>query len=88
MKFRDLLLEAEKIYAGIRDASTVSYDLKPLWDYPVLLEAYLAMLRQPDDDAHQHSFEVLARLLCPEFLRTAHRLGAFPAESLEIASGG
>jgi hypothetical protein len=86
MQVQRLLDEAEKIYAGIHDADTQRDDLRPLWDFPVLLEAYLAMLRNPTDE-HLTSFQVVAKLVCPQFLSTRKTLGAFPEHSLETVAG-
>lgn len=88
MKIHDLLHKAEKIYAGIADADTRNDDLKPLWEYPVLLESYLAMLRHPTDDHHFRNFHIIAELVCPRFIQTACAIGALPNRklSLETAS--
>lgn len=67
MQTEYLLNTSEKIYDGIRDVDTLQYQFVPLWDYPVVLEHFMLMLRNNDED-HQKSFETICLLLCPSFL--------------------
>ena len=72
-----LLDVAEKIDMGIRDLDTRNPELQPLWQKPLLLEAYIALLRQPTE-FHRLNFKIIAQLLCPHFLETAVAMGALP----------
>lgn len=72
-----LLAVAEKIDLGIRDLDTRNPELQPLWQKPLLLEAYIALLRNPAE-FHRLNFKIIAQLLCPHFLGTAVAIGALP----------
>lgn len=74
-----LLRVAEKIDAGIQDSETTHRQWVPLWDHPLLLESYIAMLRSPED--HRSNFRIIANLLCPQFIRTAAAQGILPPEN-------
>lgn len=62
-----LLSTSEKIFDGIRDYDTVQSQFAPLWEYPVVLENFMLLLRHKDED-HRKSFETVCLLLCPDFL--------------------
>lgn len=80
----DLLYAVEKIYEGIADIDTQKSDLKPLWDHPVLLDSYLAMLRHPADEHHRGNFQIIAELVCPRFIQTARAMGAVSNRKLSL----
>ena len=70
-----VLAVAEKIYYGIRDPITVQEKYNALWQYPMVLESLLNMLRHHADESYQGSFEIICRLLCPSFLQILDDIG-------------
>jgi hypothetical protein len=71
----DVLRIALKIDAGIRNHDTTRSMFGPLWQHPLLLENFIAMLRD-NTEFHRVNFEIIANLLSPPFLEVAKKLCA------------
>lgn len=67
----DAIVIAEKIDSGLRDHTTKDSRFTPLWNHPILREAFLRLLRNCEAGASEpeerHSFEILCDYLEPDF---------------------